>query len=83
MILPSKHLAADRALLTIGGRILLLLAEPRTVSAVWHAMRDQGATVQGSAARQLRYDEFVLALDLLFAIRAIHLHEGRVIKGQP
>ena len=35
MILPSKHLPQDRALLTVGGHVLTFLARPKTVSALW------------------------------------------------
>ena len=32
MILPSKHLSQDRALLTVGAHVLTFLAHPKTVS---------------------------------------------------
>lgn len=35
MILPSKHLPQDRALLTVGAHVLTFLAHPKTVSALW------------------------------------------------
>jgi hypothetical protein len=74
MILPSKHLAQDRALLTIGAVILQHLSVPVTVSALWEQIsrpsRDQ------SAQFPLRYDVFVLALDLLFLMSAIELNKG-------
>lgn len=76
MILPTKHLSHDRALLTVGGWILERLTAPMTVSALWEATAGHlGRT--GSAPR-LRYDAFVLALDLLFALGIIALHEGRI-----
>ena len=74
MILPSKHLSQDRALLTVGARILWLLPQPMTVSALWeemaHPLPDQ------KAPPPLRYDGFVLALDLLFLMGAIDLKDG-------
>ncbi len=35
MILPAKHLSQDRALLTVGARLLAHLSQPLTVSALW------------------------------------------------
>lgn len=74
MILPSKHLSQNRALLTVGAVILRHLSAPVTVSALWeqvsHSFRDQ------TVPSPLRYDAFVLALDLLFLVGAIELCEG-------
>lgn len=82
MILPSKHLPQDRALLTVGARILQRLSRPKTVSALWEEMpRQNSRTVKGTSP--LRYDGFVLALDLLFAIGAIELHEGLLSRKAP
>jgi hypothetical protein len=38
MIIPTKGISADRALLTVGAQILQQLDQPRTVSASWHAL---------------------------------------------
>jgi hypothetical protein len=79
MILPSKHLSQDRALLTVGAEILQNLSRPVTVSALWQQMkcspRDQ------KAASPLRYDAFILALDLLFLIDALDLRDGLLVRG--
>ena len=79
MILPSKHLSQDRALLTVGAAILRHLSHPVTVSALWEQMprsaRDQ------KAPPTLRYDGFVLALDLLFLIGAVELRDGLLVRG--
>jgi hypothetical protein len=76
VILPTKHLPSDRALLTVGARVLALLDEPRTISSLWDRIR---------LKRELRdkrtpisYDWFVLALDLLFLMGAIDFHQGVV-----
>ncbi len=39
MILPTKGIQADRALLAVGADILRLLDEPKTVSRLWDEMR--------------------------------------------
>lgn len=72
MILPSKHLSQDRALLTVGATILRYLSHPVTVSSLWEQ-------IQRSARDKtppLRYDTFVLALDFLFLIGALTLRDG-------
>src|SRR5690606_32225953 len=38
MILPTKHVSQDRALLTIGAGILRRLSHPLTVSALWEGI---------------------------------------------
>jgi hypothetical protein len=75
MILPSKHLAQDRALLTVGGRILQSLQYPTTVSALWEELT-HGDKVKSYSTSALRYDGFVITLDLLFLIGAIEMEEG-------
>ena len=78
MILPSKHLSQERALLTVGSRILQHIQEPMTVSALWERLRTHG---EGADSRWiLRYDRFVLALDLLFMIGVVSLEDGRLIR---
>ena len=75
MILPSKHLSPDRALLTIGARILKRLRQSKTVSALWEELPSQSEKTHHSNS-SLSYDNFVLALDLLFLIGAIELADG-------
>jgi hypothetical protein len=78
MILPSKHLSQNRALLTVGAVILRHLSAPVTVSALWEEVSrsSRGPT----ALSALRYDAFVLALDLLFLMGIIELHEGLLVR---
>lgn len=78
MILPTKHLRADRALITIGAELLGCLREPMTVSRLWDDLRgDRGAK---SEQAPINYDWFVLALDLLFMIGAVEMERGLVRK---
>jgi len=81
MILPTKHLNQDRALLTVGARILPKLEQPKTVSALWEELSRELAPKQ--AARTLRYDHFVLALDLLFLMGTIQLDNGLLTRTAP
>lgn len=75
MILPSKHLSQDRALLTVGARLLTQLSQPKTVSALWEEIScpENNREFRKPA---LRYDAYVLTLDLLFLIGAVDLQGG-------
>ncbi len=74
MILPSKHLPQERALLTVGATILQFLSNPITISALWEEISRPMDGPKGTP--HLRYDLFVLALDMLFLLDAIELRNG-------
>jgi len=78
MILPTKHIRPDRALLAIGADLLACLREPMTVSRLWDEIR----TARGDCALSapINYDWFVLALDLLFIVEAVRFDRGLVQK---
>lgn len=73
MILPTKGIAPDRALISVGACVLQLLSEPKTVSRLWKELvkSDTGQV-------SMTFDWFVLSLDLLFAIGIIELDRGRL-----
>jgi hypothetical protein len=81
MILPTKHIRPERALLTIGAEVLGCLREPMTVSRVWDELRKRrGETSEPSA---ITYDWFILALDLLFIVKAVDFDSGVLRKVAP
>jgi len=82
MILPSKHLSQNRALLTVGGRILQHMSQPTTISSLWEELPRQNSAGRNDAP-PLRYDGFVLALDLLFLIGAIEFQDGLLTRRTP
>lgn len=75
MILPTKHVSTERSLLGLGALLLRALDIPRTVTALWHKVREIPEV--GS------FDRFVLALDLLYAMGAVDLNEGLIRKRTP
>lgn len=81
MILPGKHLKADRALLAIGGEILAVMGHNATVSKLWDDVRALRAKREGISP--LPFDWFLLALSLLFAIGAIDIDGDLLTKGKP
>jgi hypothetical protein len=75
MILPTKHLSPDRALLSVGARLLALLRQPKTVSALWDDLARQAGPKDGRNSA-LSYDAFILALDLLFLMGVLDFQHG-------
>ncbi len=94
MILPSKHLREDQALIAVGAELLSLLHEPKTVSRLWDELRRARAAASPSPAASSKhatlrrqrqetrcnipFDWFILALDLLYLLGAIELERGRI-----
>lgn len=77
MILPSKHLSEDRALVTVGAEVLGLLREPKTVSRLWTDLKRKHA-----AGVPVMYDWFILSLDVLFALGLVEIERGRVSRRE-
>lgn len=69
MILPTKRLASDRALISVGAELLLLLEQPRSTTQLWSAFQMSRETK--AVTGPVSYDWFVLALDLLFMLGAV------------
>lgn len=74
MILPTKHVRGDRALIGVGGEILRVLRQPMTVSRLWDEVRSARAAYTPQSP--IGYEWFVLTLDLLFLMGAIELDRG-------
>jgi len=73
MILPTKGIPPQRALVSLGGEILRLLTETKTVSRLWDDF--QKARQQ---TPDVTFDWFVLSLDFLFLVGAVELERGRL-----
>ena len=82
MILPTKHLSQERALLTVGTQLLSHLVQPKAVSALWAEI--SRSTIPGQNKKPpLRYDTYILTLDLLFLMGAIELQGGLLRRKMP
>lgn len=77
MILPTKGIRSDKALLSVGASVLRALTEPKTVSRLWSEI-----SAQNEHEFQISFDWFVLALDLLFAIGAVEYESGRIERAR-
>jgi hypothetical protein len=76
MILPTKRLGVERAMLMVGAEILELLTEPKTVSRLWDEL---GRVMsERSSTRIVNYDWFVLTLDLLYMLGVLEMDHGRI-----
>lgn len=72
MILPTKHIPEDQALLGVGAELLTHLSCARTVSSLWESVR----TLPNVGT----FERFVLAATLLYAVGAIDLRDGLLVK---
>lgn len=76
MILPTKRLGPERAMITVGAEVLGLLTEPKTISRLWNEL--SCALGARSSTRTINYDWFILTLDLLYMLGSIEMDHGRV-----
>jgi hypothetical protein len=74
VLLPSKAIAADQALITVAGQVLIQLERPRSISAAWDDLR-HWRTARGMPSA-VPFWWFSLAVDVLYATGAIELADG-------
>jgi len=74
MILPTKHVPQDVALIGVGATLLRQLHQPSTVSGLWERVRDEPNV--GT------FERFVLASNLLYMIGAIDLRDGLLVRSE-
>lgn len=74
MILPTKHITEDQALIGVGATLLQNLGQPATVSGLWERVRTKHNV--GT------FQRFVLAANLLFLIGTIELRDGLIFRIQ-
>lgn len=72
MILPTKHIPQNEALIGVGATLLTYLSEPMTVSDLWDRLR--------SEPNVGTFERFALASNLLFIIGAIDIKDGLIVR---
>ena len=72
MILPSKHISQDQALIGVGAVILQHVDTPQTVTSLWESVC-QHASIG-------TFERFVLALDMLHIAGVISLEDGLLVR---
>lgn len=70
MILPSKHISEDQALLGVGAVLLSELSNPQTVTSLWEKVRTHRSV--GT------FERFVLTLDMLHITGVVSLSGGLI-----
>lgn len=76
MILPTKHIKTDRALLGVGAELLGFIKGRVTVSQVWEDFR----LSRNQHSAPISYEWFVLALDFLFTINVIQYEKSLLMR---
>ena len=69
MLLPTKGVSAERALMTVGSDLLEALQTPRSVSSLWEHYKEHERAF--GVTDHVTFDWFSLALACLFAIRVV------------
>lgn len=70
MILPSKHISEDQALLGVGAVLLRELQQPQTITGFWEKVRTHRSV--GT------FERFVLALDMLHILGVVSMSGGLI-----
>ena len=79
MLLPTKHIKPENAIIGVGAEILSLLQQEKSVSVL---LRDLQNARRELGLAAIQFDWFLLSLDFLFAIKAIDYQSGIVSKVQ-
>jgi hypothetical protein len=74
MILPTKYISQNEALIGVGATLISNLREPMTVSGLWERVR--------SEPNVGNFERFVLATDLLFIMGAVIYRDGLLIRSR-
>lgn len=77
MLMPTKHIKTENALVGVGGDVLAQLDTPKTVSRLFYDLQNLR---EQSELPTLQFDWFLLALDFLYTVDAITLDAGLIRK---
>lgn len=75
MILPTKHVPEEQALLGVGAMLLRNLDRPQTVTSLWEKVRTERAVGN--------FERYILALDLLHITGVVALSKGMLERRSP
>ncbi|WP_405635311.1 ABC-three component system middle component 6 [Streptomyces sp. NBC_00056] len=78
MLLPTKGVSPERALMTIGSEILGDLRYPMSVSALWERYNTRQNATEN--IHRITFDWFSLALAALYAMKAVDVSDGGYIR---
>ena len=73
MLMPTKHVKTENALVGVGAELLSLLNRDKAVSTLF---RDLQARRRENELSTVHFDWFMLALDFLYSVGAIRFESG-------
>jgi hypothetical protein len=77
MLMPTKHIKTENALIGVGAKVLALLDRDKTVSRLFS---DRQEDRRENELSTIHFDWFLLAMDFLFSIGAIRFESGLIKK---
>lgn len=77
MLLPTKHIKTENALIGVGAEILAELDRGKTVSTLFHDVQSRRRAQEMTT---IHFDWFLLALDFLYTVDVIRFENGVVRK---
>lgn len=77
MLMPTKHIKTENALIGVGAEVLALLDRDKTVSRLFSDLQEDRRDNELST---IQFDWFLLAMDFLFSIGAIRFESGLIKK---
>ncbi|MBQ2262924.1 MAG: hypothetical protein II336_16360 [Loktanella sp.] len=77
MLMPTKHIKTENALIGVGAEVLALLDRDKTVSRLFSDLQEDRRENELST---VHFDWFLLAMDFLFSIGAIRFETGLIKK---
>lgn len=77
MLMPTKHIKTENALIGVGAEVLSLLDRDKTVSRLFSDLQEDRRENELST---IHFDWFLLAMDFLFSIGAIRFDSGLIKK---
>lgn len=78
MILPSKHIRNCESLIGLSGIVVGLIEKPMSIDSLWSKFESINNTE--SCPTYHSFDNFILALDLLFILKTIELRDNTICK---
>ena len=80
MIMPKKHISLSESFIGLGAFVLQTLSSPLTIDSCWEEIYSSYIKT-GIISKKHSFDNFVLTLDLLYALNAININErGEIYK---
>lgn len=77
MLMPTKHIKTENALVGVGAEVLNLLDRDKTVSTLFRDVQDWR---RENSLATIHFDWFLLALDFLFSVGAVRFEAGALRK---